>query len=81
MCSGFDAFVEEQCAKFYADWVGRPSPAPGRYFRMLLGYFEGLPRVLDGSLLPLTPLMHPGVETTGARAVVVAGTAAERRTQ
>ena len=28
---------------FYADGVGRPSLAPGRYFRMLpLGYFEGL---------------------------------------
>ena len=39
----FDAFVEEQCAKFYADGVGRPSLPPGRYFRMLLlGYFEGL---------------------------------------
>ena len=38
--AGFD---EEQCAKFYADGVGRPSLAPGRYFRMLLlGYFEGL---------------------------------------
>ena len=32
--AGFDAFVEEQCAKFYADGVGRPSLAPGRYFRM-----------------------------------------------
>ena len=41
--AGFDAFVEEQCAKFYADGVGRPSLAAGRYFRMLLlGYFEGL---------------------------------------
>ena len=41
--AGFDAFVEEQCAKFYADGVGRSSLAPGRYFRMLLlGYFEGL---------------------------------------
>ena len=41
--AGFDAFVEEQCAKFYADGVGRPSLAPGRYFRMLLlGHFEGL---------------------------------------
>ena len=41
--AGFDAFAEEQCAKFYADGVGRPSLAPGRYFRMLLlGYFEGL---------------------------------------
>ena len=42
--AGFvDAFVEEQCATFYADGVGRPSLAPGRYFRMLLlGYVEGL---------------------------------------
>ena len=41
--AGFDGFVEERCAKFYADGVGRPSLPPGRYFRMLLvGYFEGL---------------------------------------
>ena len=40
---GFDCFVEAECAKFYADGVGRPSLAPGRYFRMLLlEYFEGL---------------------------------------
>ena len=39
--AGFDAFVEEQCAKFYADGVGRPSLALGRYFRMLLlGYWR-----------------------------------------
>ena len=41
--AGFDAFVEAQCAAFYADGVDRPSLAPGRYFRLLLlGYFEGL---------------------------------------
>jgi len=41
--AGFDAFVEAQCAPFYADTLGRPSLAPGRYFRLLLiGYFEGL---------------------------------------
>ena len=41
--AGFDAFVESQCARFYADEVGRPSLAPGRYVRMLLlGYVEGL---------------------------------------
>ena len=41
--SGFDAFVEELCATFYADRLGRPSLRPGRYFRMLfIGYFEGL---------------------------------------
>ena len=39
----FDAFVEGACATFYAPVMGRPSVAPGRYFRMLLlGYFEGL---------------------------------------
>jgi transposase len=39
----FDDFVEEMCAKFYAPKMGRPSLAPGIYFRMLLiGYFEGL---------------------------------------
>src|SRR6267143_1786259 len=38
----FDRLVEGQCAKFYAP-VGRPSLAPGRYFRLLLvGYFEGI---------------------------------------
>ena len=40
--ASFDAFVEAQCAKCYTDGVGRPSVAPGRYFRLLLlGYFEG----------------------------------------
>ena len=40
--AGFDAFVEDLFAKFYAA-TGRPSLAPGRYFRLLLlGYFEGL---------------------------------------
>ena len=34
--AGFDAFVEAQCRQFHADGVGRPSLAPGRYFRMLL---------------------------------------------
>jgi transposase len=41
--AGFDGFVEGQCARFYAPVMGRPSLAPGRYFRLLLiGYFEGL---------------------------------------
>jgi transposase len=40
----FDAFVEEQCVVFYkSEVMGRPSIAPGVYFRMLMvGYFEGL---------------------------------------
>jgi transposase len=41
--SGFDGFVEERCRRFYAPKMGRPSLAPGVYFRLLLiGYFEGL---------------------------------------
>jgi transposase len=41
--AGFDTFVEGLCAKFYAATMGRPSVAPGVYFRLLLiGYFEGL---------------------------------------
>jgi transposase len=40
---GFDSFVERLCAPFYAKRMGRPSIAPGIYFRMLLvGYFEGI---------------------------------------
>ena len=40
--SGFDAHVEEICKEFYAPRLGRPSLAPGHYFRLLLvGYFEG----------------------------------------
>ena len=41
--AGFDAQVEKLCAPFYAERMGRPSLAPGRYFRLLVvGYFEGL---------------------------------------
>ncbi len=41
--AGFDGFVEERCRRFYAPKMGRPSLAPGVYFRLLLiGYFEGL---------------------------------------
>ena len=40
---GFDEFAESECSRFYAERMGRPSLAPGRYFRLLLlGYFEGL---------------------------------------
>jgi len=39
----FDEFVEQQCSRFYAVKMGRPSLAPGRYFRsLLIGYFEGI---------------------------------------
>ncbi|MCY4440658.1 MAG: transposase [Deltaproteobacteria bacterium] len=71
--AGFDAFVESQCAKFYADGVGRPSLASGRYFRLLLvGYFEGLDsdraiawRAADS--LSLRPVPGPGAATRRRR--------------
>ena len=41
--NGFDEYVEQLCESFYAPTMGRPSLAPGRYFRLLmLGYFEGI---------------------------------------
>lgn len=39
----FDAYVEGRCQRFYSEKMGRPSLAPGVYFRLLLiGYFEGI---------------------------------------
>lgn len=39
----FDAYVERLCRKYYAATMGRPSMAPGVYFRcFLIGYFEGI---------------------------------------
>jgi hypothetical protein len=50
--AGFEAFVEAACLPYYKDSkTGRPSVAPGVYFRMLfVGYFEGIhsQRGLDG---------------------------------
>jgi transposase len=41
--AGFDRFCEDHCAGFYHDKLGRPSLAPGLYFRiMMIGFFEGL---------------------------------------
>src|ERR1019366_6283955 len=41
----FDTFCEERCGRFYHAKVGRPSLAPGGYFRLLLiGFFEGIAR-------------------------------------
>ena len=40
--NGFDRFVERECEQFYSA-RGRPSLAPGVYFRCLfIGYFEGI---------------------------------------
>src|SRR6516225_11432045 len=59
---GFDVFVEGQCARFYAERMGRPSLVPGQYFRLLLiGYFEGIAgergiawRAADSLALPIS---------------------------
>src|SRR5919205_3032210 len=41
--AGFDRWVEERCAAYYAEGLGRPSIPPGVYFRMIfVGYFEGI---------------------------------------
>jgi transposase len=41
--AGFDLFCESNCAEFYHEKLGRPSLAPGLYFRvMMIGFFEGL---------------------------------------
>jgi len=41
--AGFDTFCETNCSSFYHDKLGRPSLAPGLYFRMMtIGFFEGL---------------------------------------
>lgn len=41
--AGFDEHCEQECAKFYHTKLGRPSLAPGVYFRaLLIGFFEGI---------------------------------------
>jgi transposase len=41
--AGFDSFCETNCAPFYHETLGRPSLAPGLYFRvMMIGFFERL---------------------------------------
>jgi transposase len=40
---GFDRFCEGRCREFYHEKLGRPSLAPGIYFRlMMIGFFEGI---------------------------------------
>ena len=84
--AGFDAFVEELCAAFYAARMGRPSLRPGRYLRLLfIGYFEGLSsergiawRVADS--LSLRSFLDLGATEAGAGPLdVVAHAAADRR--
>jgi transposase len=40
---GFDVYVEDLCARYYAEKLGRPGRTPGIYFRsLMIGYFEGI---------------------------------------
>jgi transposase len=40
---GFDVYVEDLCARYYAEKLGRPGLTPGIYFRsLMIGYFEGI---------------------------------------
>ena len=72
MPTRFDAFVEDACRAFYAPVLGRPSLAPGRYFRLLLvGYFEGhrfgaRDRVARGGLVGRAELSAAGPRGRGA---------------
>ena len=75
----FDEFVEGLCQPFYAEKQGRPSLAPGVYFRCLLvGFFEGIDsergiawRVSDSmslrSFLGMTLQEHPPDHSTLSR--------------
>jgi transposase len=66
---GFDDFAEAQCAAFYADTMGRPSLAPGVYFRLLLiGYFEGLDSERGGMRAPTDSVKLSRVVPCAARA-------------
>jgi hypothetical protein len=48
--AGFDEFCEARCRKFYHEKLGRPSLAPGTYFRLLLiGFSEGGSRASGAS--------------------------------
>jgi hypothetical protein len=67
----FDRFAEGQCMRFYAPVMGRPSLAPGRYFRLLLvGYFEAgygaLPRhvLSETAIVPARQPKNPRVYCT-----------------
>ena len=65
---GFDAFVEGQCAPYYAARRGRPSLPPGRYFRMLLvGYFEGIHSERGLEWHPPRPARRVGGRPIGGR--------------
>jgi len=76
----FDAFCEQECHRFYHSKLGRPSLAPGVYFRLLLiGFFEGIGsergiawRVADS--LSLRQFLHYGLHEATPDHVTVSRT-------
>src|SRR5579863_3438770 len=83
---GFDRFCEGRCREFYHEKLGRPSLAPGIYFRlMMIGFFEGIDsergiawRVADS--LTLRQFLHIGLdEPTPDHVTVSTNSAADQR--
>ena len=69
--SHFDEFVEGRCRRFYAERRGRPSVAPGVYFRLLLiGYFGGADDTSNGD----GPSQRPYETLTAVAAGLGSGT-------
>ena len=67
----FDAFVERECAQYYAERMGRPGLPPAVYFKLLfIGFFEGLDSELGialpeaSTILPLIVAVYPPVTDT-----------------
>src|ERR1700683_1830659 len=73
--AAFDPFCESNCAEFYHEKLGRPSLAPGLYFRiMMIGFFEGLDseaviawRLADSLTLRQFLVDWTGRENSGSR--------------
>lgn len=78
--AGLDAYCEQQCEGFYHHRLGRPSLAPGVYFRLLLiGFFEGIDsergiawRVADSG--SLRQFLHYGMQEATPDHVTVSRT-------
>src|ERR1700686_2986400 len=56
--AGFDRFCEDHCAGFYHDKLGRPSLAPGLYFRIMMDRLLRGTRQRAGHRLALGRFAH-----------------------
>ena len=66
--AGFDAFVEQLCAPFYAR-MGRPSLAPGRYFPAAAGRVFRRPRLGAGDCVACGRFVESAVVPASGAAV------------